>query len=70
MTLHNPHLHPRSRKGSQRAFALLLVVLILMGMLIIGVPFAVSMRLSSNRSRTTLANAHATNHMPSIYRLN
>jgi|GEM_PF-3428362 len=59
MTLHNPHLHPRSRKGSQRAFALLLVVLILMGMLIIGVPFAVSMRLSSNRSRTTLANAHA-----------
>jgi len=30
-----------------------------MGMLIIGVPFAVSMRLSSNRSRTALAGAHA-----------
>ncbi|HUW31835.1 MAG TPA: hypothetical protein VM223_09505, partial [Planctomycetota bacterium] len=46
-------------RKSERAFALLMVVLILTGLLIIGVPFAVSMRMSSSRARTTLAGAHA-----------
>jgi len=44
---------------NNRAFALLMVVLILAGLLIIGVPFAVSMRLSSNRAKTALADARA-----------
>jgi len=57
--LHKLHLHTAARRSSERGFALLLVILILTGMLIIGVPFAVSMRLSKSRSRTALANAHA-----------
>ncbi|HUU69931.1 MAG TPA: hypothetical protein VM186_10420, partial [Planctomycetota bacterium] len=52
-------LHMMLNRKSERAFALLMVVLILTGLLIIGVPFAVSMRLSSSRARTTLAGAHA-----------
>ena len=36
-----------------------MVVLILAGMLIIGVPFAVSMRMSGSRARMALADAHA-----------
>ncbi len=52
-------LSKAGKSGSERAFALLLVILILAGLMIIGVPFAVSMRLSSRRSQTALANAHA-----------
>ena len=57
--MRNLDMHTSRRAGSQRGFALILVILILTGMLLIGVPFAISMRLSSSRAQTSLANAHA-----------
>lgn len=57
--MHNLDMHTSRRGRSERGFALILVILILTGMLLIGLPFAISMRLSSSRAQTSLANAHA-----------